>query len=70
MAIQRLGDEDLYVSVFLRDTIHKDGEIALQVHTGSEEVGDDDEAANATGDEHIGSFFDIGAAEFQECGFT
>ena len=39
------------------------------MHTGSEEVGDDDEPAHAASDEHIGSFFDIGAAEFQECGF-
>ena len=69
MAIQRLRDQYLYVSVFLGDTVHENGQIALQVHTGSEEVRDNDEPLYAACDQQIGSFFNVRAAKFEKRGF-
>ena len=55
--------------VFLQDTLYNDGQISLQMGTGSEEVGDDDDPLHAAGDEEIGGLLQAGRAEFQEGGF-
>ena len=39
------------------------------MRAGGEEVGDDDDAVDAPGDQQIGSLFQAGTAEFQEGGF-
>src|ERR1017187_3299773 len=39
------------------------------MRAGGEEIGDDDDAVDAPGDQQIGSLFQAGTAEFQESGF-
>src|ERR1035438_7161649 len=39
------------------------------MRAGGEEVGDDDDAVEAPGDQQIGSLFQAGTTEFQEGGF-
>src|ERR1035438_1984955 len=55
--------------MFLGDTPDKGGQVPLQMRTGSEEVGDDDDALHETSDQQIRGFFQTGTAEFQEGGF-
>ena len=63
MAIQRRRDQYLYTIVFLGDTRYEGGQVAFQMHARGEEVGDNDEAVDAPGDQQIGSLFQAGTAE-------
>jgi hypothetical protein len=69
VAIQGSRVDDLYVLVFLEDTLYNGGQVTLQMRSRSEEVGDDDDPLHALGDEEIGSLFQGGRAELQEGGF-
>ena len=69
MAIQRSCGKNLYVLIFIDDTFHNGGQVALQMGARSEEVGDDDDPLHTARDEQIGSLLQAGTAEFQEGGF-
>lgn len=69
MTIERRGRYDFEVGLVSSDAIDDCGQIAFEVHSQSEEIGNHDDSRGSLLSKLYYSAFQIGDAEFQECRF-